>query len=82
MFLGKVFHEWEANILMYYLWKMFVISSLFGSETQSIILDCGDGTYGQLCRFYGKQHIDDVIAKLQCVFVSHIHADHHSVSIY
>ena len=61
---------------------MYFSFSLFGSETQSIILDCGDGTYGQLCRFYGKQHIDDVIAKLQCVFVSHIHADHHSVSFY
>ncbi|XP_072027819.1 zinc phosphodiesterase ELAC protein 2-like [Amphiura filiformis] len=48
------------------------------SETQSLLLDCGDGTYGQLYRFYGSKHVDDIIAKLHCIFVSHIHLDHHS----
>lgn len=46
------------------------------SDQGSILLDCGEGTYGQLYRHYGKC-LDHVLSRLKCVFLSHIHADHH-----
>ncbi|KAI5608649.1 zinc phosphodiesterase ELAC protein 2, partial [Silurus asotus] len=47
------------------------------SSTQSLLLDCGEGTFGQLCRQYGNA-VDEMLTKLSTVFVSHIHADHHT----
>lgn len=41
------------------------------------MLDCGEGTYGQLVRFYGPKEVDTVLGKLRAVFISHLHADHH-----
>ncbi|KAK9908066.1 hypothetical protein WJX75_002371 [Coccomyxa subellipsoidea] len=43
-----------------------------------ILLDCGEGTYGQLRRRYGAAAADRVVAGLKCVWISHIHADHHA----
>ena len=43
-----------------------------------MLLDCGENTYGQLCRHYGNQ-TDEMLAKLSAIFVSHLHADHHMV---
>jgi len=42
-----------------------------------MILDCGEGTYGQLVRFFGKDEVDDVLIKTKAIYVSHLHADHH-----
>ncbi|XP_028573035.2 zinc phosphodiesterase ELAC protein 2 isoform X1 [Podarcis muralis] len=47
------------------------------SPTQSLLLDCGEGTFGQLCRHYGDE-IDRILCNIAAVFVSHIHADHHT----
>ncbi|XP_072531225.1 zinc phosphodiesterase ELAC protein 2 [Salminus brasiliensis] len=47
------------------------------SPSQSLLLDCGEGTFCQLCRHYGNQ-VDEMLAKLSTVFISHIHADHHT----
>uniref|UniRef100_A0A7M4FYT8 Zinc phosphodiesterase ELAC protein 2 n=1 Tax=Crocodylus porosus TaxID=8502 RepID=A0A7M4FYT8_CROPO len=47
------------------------------SSTQSLLLDCGEGTFGQLCRHYGEE-IDSVLCNIEAVFVSHLHADHHT----
>ncbi|XP_077183578.1 zinc phosphodiesterase ELAC protein 2 isoform X2 [Paroedura picta] len=47
------------------------------SATQSLILDCGEGTFGQLCRHYGDD-VDRILCNIAAVFVSHIHADHHT----
>ncbi|XP_076866713.1 zinc phosphodiesterase ELAC protein 2 [Brachyhypopomus gauderio] len=47
------------------------------SSTQSVLLDCGEGTFGQMCRHYGNG-VDKALSKLSTVFVSHIHADHHT----
>ncbi|XP_075759570.1 zinc phosphodiesterase ELAC protein 2 isoform X2 [Pelodiscus sinensis] len=47
------------------------------SPTQSLLLDCGEGTFGQLCRHYGDQ-VDTILRNTAAVFVSHIHADHHT----
>lgn len=49
------------------------------SPTQSLLLDCGEGTFGQLCRHYGDA-VDAVLSNISTVFVSHLHADHHTVS--
>ncbi|KAJ7035559.1 hypothetical protein C8F04DRAFT_1037200 [Mycena alexandri] len=43
----------------------------------SILLDAGEGTYGQLARHFGPD-VGDVLRDLRCVFVSHIHGDHHT----
>ncbi|TRM58741.1 hypothetical protein BD626DRAFT_410082 [Schizophyllum amplum] len=48
----------------------------------SILLDCGEGTWGQLAREYGtdvdaKENVYDVLRDIKCIFVSHLHADHH-----
>ncbi|XP_070185734.1 zinc phosphodiesterase ELAC protein 2-like [Littorina saxatilis] len=45
-------------------------------EDATMILDCGEGTSGQLYRHYGDQAAD-VLQNLKAVFVSHLHADHH-----
>ncbi|XP_038227945.1 zinc phosphodiesterase ELAC protein 2 isoform X2 [Dermochelys coriacea] len=47
------------------------------SSTQSLLLDCGEGTFGQLCRHYGDQ-VDKILCNTAAVFLSHIHADHHT----
>uniref|UniRef100_A0A8B9ZHL1 Zinc phosphodiesterase ELAC protein 2 n=1 Tax=Anas platyrhynchos TaxID=8839 RepID=A0A8B9ZHL1_ANAPL len=47
------------------------------SSTQSLLLDCGEGTFGQLCRHYGDQ-VDQKLCNIAAVFVSHMHTDHHS----
>lgn len=44
-----------------------------------MLLDCGEGTFGQLCRHYGDG-VDDALSKISTVFISHLHADHHTVS--
>ncbi|NXH09446.1 RNZ2 protein, partial [Bucco capensis] len=50
---------------------------LHTSSTRALLLDCGEGTFGQLCRHYGEQ-VDQVLCNLAAVFVSHMHTDHHS----
>ncbi|CAL8301873.1 unnamed protein product [Merluccius merluccius] len=47
------------------------------SPGQSLLLDCGEGTFGQLCRHYGDR-VDEALANISTIFVSHMHADHHT----
>ncbi|KAL0993355.1 hypothetical protein UPYG_G00106540 [Umbra pygmaea] len=47
------------------------------SSSQALLLDCGEGTFGQLCRHYGDS-VDETLAKISTVFISHMHADHHT----
>ncbi|XP_057673792.1 zinc phosphodiesterase ELAC protein 2 isoform X2 [Corythoichthys intestinalis] len=55
-----------------------VSSTLVNISTgQSLLLDCGEGTFGQLCRHYGDD-VDQVLSDISAVFVSHMHADHHT----
>lgn len=56
-----------------------VTVALVCSSDRSLLLDCGEGTFGQLCRHYGDE-VDRVLGTLAAVFVSHLHADHHTVS--
>lgn len=43
----------------------------------SMIMDCGEGSYGQMVRFFGAENIQRELKKIKCIFVSHLHADHH-----
>ncbi|XP_059149294.1 ribonuclease Z, mitochondrial-like [Physella acuta] len=47
------------------------------SKSTIIILDCGEDSYGQLFRFYGKAKVKRILRKTKAIFVSHMHADHH-----
>ncbi|KAK3890834.1 hypothetical protein Pcinc_005239 [Petrolisthes cinctipes] len=47
------------------------------SSEKLLIMDCGEGTYGQLVRLLGVSKSDQVLRKLTAVYVSHLHADHH-----
>lgn len=49
----------------------------------SLLLEAGEGSWGQLARMYGDD-IDswtsgvwEVLRDLKCIFISHMHADHH-----
>jgi len=49
-------------------------------ETQPgsfIMLDCGEGTMGQLVRMKGKAEAQRVLVGLKGIYISHMHADHH-----
>ncbi|KAF8504184.1 beta-lactamase-like protein [Hysterangium stoloniferum] len=41
-----------------------------------ILLDCGEGTFGQLCRHFGSK-VSDALLDIRCIFISHLHGDHH-----
>ncbi|KAH8833314.1 hypothetical protein DL96DRAFT_720405 [Flagelloscypha sp. PMI_526] len=43
----------------------------------NILLDCGEGTWCQILRAFGDE-AEAELRKLKCIFVSHIHADHHA----
>ncbi|TDL24665.1 hypothetical protein BD410DRAFT_745395 [Rickenella mellea] len=48
----------------------------------NILLDCGEGTWGQLQRHFGTDpmnstNVFDTLRHLRCIFISHLHADHH-----
>ncbi|PON46911.1 tRNase Z endonuclease [Parasponia andersonii] len=43
-----------------------------------LLLDCGEGTLGQLKRRYGVDGADNAVRGLRCIWISHIHADHHT----
>lgn len=42
-----------------------------------MLLDCGEDTFGQLKRRYGSADAERRVCELACIFVSHMHADHH-----
>ncbi|KAL8118657.1 hypothetical protein AgCh_016251 [Apium graveolens] len=44
----------------------------------SLLLDCGEGTLGQLKRRFGVKGADDAVRNLKFIWISHIHADHHT----
>eukprot|EP00871_Galdieria_phlegrea_P001110 jgi/Galph1/19/GphlegSOOS_G4862.1 len=42
-----------------------------------VMLDCGEGTFGQLIQIFGIKEIEQVIKQIKLIFLSHMHADHH-----
>ncbi|GLJ12775.1 hypothetical protein SUGI_0197490 [Cryptomeria japonica] len=41
-----------------------------------MLLDAGEGVAGQILRAFGKHNMRKVVEELQCVWISHKHADH------
>ncbi|KAG6039916.1 hypothetical protein E4U19_002211 [Claviceps sp. Clav32 group G5] len=41
------------------------------------LLDCGEGTLGQIRRAFDTKDVADVLRGLRCIVISHLHADHH-----
>ena len=59
-----------------------VSSTLVKSPSgSSILLDCGEGTYGQLLRHFGPERVKSVLASINLICISHLHGDHHFGSI-
>lgn len=46
-------------------------------ENKFVVLDCGEGTYCQMIRFFGEEKCRHILSKLAGIYVSHMHADHH-----
>lgn len=45
----------------------------------SIIMDCGEGSYGQFVRYWSTWHkLEAMLKKLKMIYISHLHCDHHN----
>ncbi|KAI1104689.1 hypothetical protein F4804DRAFT_306514 [Jackrogersella minutella] len=44
--------------------------------TGNFLFDCGENTLGQLRRVFGDD-LPEILRDLKCVWISHLHADHH-----
>lgn len=55
------------------------VSGLFldSKNKGGVLIDCGEGSFGQLCRAYGAETAREKVRHLRCAWISHIHADHH-----
>lgn len=42
-----------------------------------ILLDSGEGTFGQMCRRWGLKGAEEKLRELRLIWISHLHADHH-----
>lgn len=42
-----------------------------------VMLDCGEGTWGQMVRHFGLERAKRVLCEMKVIFISHMHADHH-----
>ncbi|XP_060802731.1 ribonuclease Z, mitochondrial isoform X2 [Amyelois transitella] len=46
-------------------------------DNKSMLLDCGEGTLGQIVRFFGPKRVNWFLRSLRAIYISHLHADHH-----
>ncbi|VDK55928.1 unnamed protein product [Anisakis simplex] len=46
------------------------------SDSSSIMVDCGEGSYGQMRVLFGDERCDEVLISLNAIFVTHAHLDH------
>ena len=47
------------------------------SADNCAIFDCGEGTFGQIVRFFGRDGADEILKNTRLIYISHLHADHH-----
>ncbi|VBB26955.1 unnamed protein product [Acanthocheilonema viteae] len=47
------------------------------NENSCIFVDCGEGSYGQLRTLFGDLACEDLLLKLNAVFITHGHQDHY-----
>lgn len=43
-----------------------------------VLLDAGEGTWGQLARRFGESGAEEVLSETKLLFISHMHQDHHA----
>lgn len=48
------------------------------AEEEYILLDAGEGTWGQLARRFGTEGAEKVLSQTKMIFISHLHQDHHA----
>jgi ribonuclease Z len=53
------------------------IPNLRAGQQGAMLLDCGEGTLGQMRRCYGPDGMRSLYDELKMIFISHMHADHH-----
>lgn len=53
-----------------------VSSTLVDWGTAALLLDCGEGTFGQLVRKFGPRDTEGILDRLTAILISHLHADH------
>ena len=41
-----------------------------------MLLDCAEGSYGQMLDHFGEKSIDEALLNTRVVFITHIHGDH------
>ena len=47
------------------------------SKSSAVMMDCAEGTYGQLYdHFNSKEKVDQALLKIRALFITHIHGDH------
>uniref|UniRef100_T1JGB1 ribonuclease Z n=1 Tax=Strigamia maritima TaxID=126957 RepID=T1JGB1_STRMM len=46
------------------------------NKDKCMILDCGEGSYGQILRYFGSQETAKILINLTAIFISHLHFDH------
>ena len=50
----------------------------FLGHSGAVLMDCGEGTYGQLWDHFGYlSTVNEVLLKTRVIFLSHMHGDHH-----
>lgn len=54
-----------------------VTSILLRNKEASLLMDCGEASLGQLYKCFGQEGTNDILRSLKCIWISHIHADHH-----
>ena len=40
------------------------------------MIDCGEGSYGQLLTLYGHEMLPQFLTKIRAIFITHAHLDH------
>ena len=43
---------------------------------RGVLMDCAEGSYGQILDHFGQDKVNEIIAKIRVVFITHIHGDH------
>ncbi|XP_013108117.2 ribonuclease Z, mitochondrial [Stomoxys calcitrans] len=46
-------------------------------DNSYVLLDCGEGTLGQIQRMFGVAKAQEIVKNLKIIYISHLHADHH-----
>jgi ribonuclease Z len=54
-----------------------IIVNTYAPKRATVILDCGEDSYGQIVRHYGPDGARQILENLKMIYVSHHHADHH-----